>query len=214
MTWASDGTHPMSTPTAVVDYGIGNLRSVINALEKIGAEGELVPDGSKLGDFGRIILPGVGAFEEAMANLRKTGFVEPLNERVKAGTLILGICLGMQLMCRVSDEDGEHEGLGWFDAHVRPFPAGQGLKVPHMGWNTIRFAKEHPVLDGIDSGNDTYFVHSYYVDCADKGDVLGTTEHGLEFNSMIQRDNLIGMQFHPEKSQQVGLKLLENFVKL
>lgn len=201
----------MTNTIAVVDYGMGNLLSVVNALDKVGASGELVAEGDRLKDYGKIILPGVGAFAEAMENLRGRGLVEALNERVAAGVPVLGICLGMQLMCADSLEDGQHQGLGWVPAHVIPFPREAGLKVPHMGWNTLSFERDHPVTQGIESGNDVYFVHSYYVECEDPADKLGSAEHGVRFTAMFARDALVGMQFHPEKSQQVGLRLLANF---
>lgn len=197
----------------IVDYGMGNIRSVMNALEELGVASRLVSDPDEIEAFDRVILPGVGAFEEAMENLRAGGLIEALDRHVAAGKYLLGVCLGMQLMCRESSEDGEHAGLGWFDAQVIPLPKLPGLKVPHMGWNGIAFRSEHPILNGLESGGDVYFVHSYHVECEEESDVVATTGHGIEFTSMIARDNLLGMQFHPEKSQGIGLKLLQNFVE-
>jgi glutamine amidotransferase len=137
-----------------------------------------------------------------------------LGDHVAAGKPLLGICLGMQLICRLSHEDGEHQGLGWIDAEVRHFPPGEGLKIPHMGWNAIDFERPHPLLRETQPGADVYFVHSYYVDCTDRNDSLGSTEHGIRFTSMVARDNVYGMQFHPEKSQHVGMQLLRNFAQL
>jgi len=132
---------------------------------------------------------------------------------VASGKPLLGICLGMQLMCSTSSEDGEHQGLDWIKAKVVRFPNMQGLKIPHMGWNGLRFAGGDPLFAGLEEGGDVYFVHSYYVDCENKKDEVATTEHGISFASMFRRGNLYGMQFHPEKSQQIGLTLLSNFLK-
>ena len=208
------GAHGVSTKDkiAIVDYGMGNLRSVANGLAEVGAASQLVSKGEDLLNYDKIILPGVGAFSEAMENLHKRELTEPLNACVDAGKHILGICLGMQLMCKQSFEDGIHQGLGWFDADVIEFPKTENLKVPHMGWNAVDFVKDDAIIRGIETGNDVYFVHSYYVDCKNQNDILATALHGQTFTAMLARDNLAGMQFHPEKSQQVGLKMLENFV--
>jgi glutamine amidotransferase len=193
---------------------MGNLRSVSNALTEIGATGEIFTAPEKVAEFDKIIIPGVGAFQEAMENLRGPGMDDALNEHVAAGKPLLGICLGMQLICRKSHEDGEHQGLGWIDAEVRHFPPSKGLKVPHMGWNAIEFAKAHPLLAEVAAGADVYFVHSYFVDCEEPSDTLGLTEYGITFTSMVARENVMGMQFHPEKSQHVGMQLLRNFATL
>ena len=203
----------MST-LGIIDYGMGNLRSVQNALEEIGQPAALVSDPVQITGFDKIIIPGVGAFGEAVENLRAGGMDSALREHVAAGKPLLGICLGMQLICRKSYEDGEHEGLGWIDAEVRHFPPAGGLKVPHMGWNAVDYDAPHPLLNKVASGADVYFVHSYYVDCAAAADSLGTTEHGLRFTSVVGHDNVYGMQFHPEKSQHVGMQLLRNFAAL
>lgn len=198
----------------IIDYGMGNLRSVQNALAEIGQEAELIAAPEAVAGCGRIIVPGVGAFQEAMENLRAQGMDRALDAHVQAGKPLLGICLGMQLICRKSYEDGEHAGLGWIDAEVRHFPPGEGIKVPHMGWNAIDYDTPHPLLAEVEPGADVYFVHSYYVDCAAPGDAIGQTEHGIRFTSMVARDNVYGMQFHPEKSQSVGMRLLANFASL
>lgn len=198
----------------VIDYGMGNLRSVLNALDEVGQEAALLSAPEQVSAYDKIIIPGVGAFSEAMSNLRQSGMDEALGHHVADGKLLLGICLGMQLICRKSHEDGEHQGLGWIDAEVRHFPPSEGLKVPHMGWNAIDINDDKPVVSDVPSGADVYFVHSYYVDCADKNDELGSTEHGIRFASIIARDNVYGMQFHPEKSQYVGMQLLRNFAAL
>ena len=198
---------------AVIDYGMGNVRSVMNALSEIGAQSELVAEPAAVSKFDRVILPGVGAFAQAIQRLRTSGMADELDKYVATGKPVLGICLGMQLMCSTSMEDGEHEGLDWIKARVVRFPNMQGLKIPHMGWNGLRYAEDDPLFSGLAEGGDVYFVHSYYVDCTDKKDEIATTEHGIPFASIFRRDNLFGMQFHPEKSQQIGLTLLSNFLK-
>lgn len=198
----------------IIDYGMGNLRSVLNALAEIGQEAELISAPEAVAACDRIIVPGVGAFREAMENLRAQGMDTALDAYVKTGKPLLGICLGMQLICRKSYEDGAHEGLGWIDAEVRHFPPGEGIKVPHMGWNAVEYETPHPLLAEVEPGADVYFVHSYFVDCAGPGDTVGYTEHGIRFTSIVARDNVYGMQFHPEKSQSVGMRLLTNFASL
>lgn len=200
------------TRIAIVDYGMGNLRSVANALRVLGAEPVVVAEPAELAAFDRLILPGVGAFGEAMANLTAGGMAEAVDARRHAGVPILGICLGMQLMCRGSEEDGPCAGLGWVNAEVRRFSAQPCLKVPHMGWDDIRRANAHPLVHGIADGSDYYFVHSYYVDCADPADVLLAGDYGVPFCAVFARGNVAGAQFHPEKSQQAGLRLLNNFL--
>lgn len=202
----------MNSCVAIVDYGMGNLRSVLNAIEAVGGKAELVATPESLARYDRLILPGVGAFGQAMVNLRRTGLDQALDERRRAGATLLGICLGMQLMCTDSDEEGLHEGLGWFSARVRRFPEMSGLPVPHMGWNAVDFTRQDPLLAGLDSGGDAYFIHSYRVICDDPSDVLATCTYGVVFACMIQKENLYGIQFHPEKSQNLGLTLLKNFV--
>jgi len=199
---------------AVVDYGMGNLRSVQNAVEHVGGRAVIVDKPGELAAYDKILLPGVGAFSQAIDCLHRTGLADALDECRKAGAYILGICLGMQLMCRSSEEEGEHEGLGWFQARVVPFVPQAGLSVPHMGWNGVDFRREDPILAGLNSGSDAYFVHSYHVRCDEGADVLATTEYGVEFNAMIQRGNLRGIQFHPEKSQEFGLAIIRNYLEM
>lgn len=146
--------------------------------------------------------------------MNQTGLTDALNERRKSGAHILGICLGMQLMCSISEEDGRHKGLNWFDAKVTRFSPDAGLAVPHMGWNGVDFVHEDPILAGIDSGGDAYFVHSYHVVCANSDDVLATSDYGLRFHCMIQHGNTRGIQFHPEKSQEFGLQIIRNYIEM
>lgn len=199
---------------AIVDYGMGNLRSVQNAITHLGFSSEIVSSPEKLGLYKKIILPGVGAFGQAIESLNSSGMAQCLDDRKNDGAQILGICLGMQLMCKNSEENGVHQGLGWFDAEVKRFPNIQGLAVPHMGWNSVNFKKNDLIFSNIESGEDAYFVHSYHVVCNQEEDKLATTEYGLEFTSMIQHGNLRGIQFHPEKSQQFGLSLIKNYLEL
>jgi glutamine amidotransferase len=198
----------------VVDYGLGNLRSVMNAFAEIGAPAELITDPAALDRAERAVLPGVGAFAQAIAMLRKSGMADALERFRSSGRPILGVCLGMQLMCSVSEEDGIHKGLNWIPARVVPFPRSQGIKIPHMGWNALHLAGDEPLFDGIEDASDVYFVHSYYVACERADDVLASTEYGVAFASILGRGNLFGMQFHPEKSQNIGLRLLSNFVRV
>ncbi len=197
----------------IIDYGAGNLQSVENALAKVQANAEVFDDPARLGAFDKLILPGVGAFAEGMASLRRRGWVEPLGETARAGVPILGICLGMQLMCLDSDEDGLNDGLGWIQARVRAIPPAPGRKVPHMGWNALEFVRRPPICEGVADLADVYFVHSYAVQSEDPAVAVAETEYGIRFISLFARDNLIGMQFHPEKSQQVGMQMLANFCR-
>lgn len=204
------------TRVAIVDYGMGNLRSVANALRVAGAEPVIVDRPEALAEYERIILPGVGAFQQAMEHLDASGMGEAARIARQAGRPILGICLGMQLMCRSSEEDAPagspHLGLGWIDARVRRFPALPGFKVPHMGWDDIRRAGEHNLTLGMADGSDYYFVHGYYVDCANPEDVLLSGDYGVPYCAVFAHENVAGAQFHPEKSQQAGLRLLKNFL--
>lgn len=204
----------ISTTVAIVDYGMGNLRSVQNAVLHVGGVSVIVDNSSDLSRYSKIILPGVGAFPQAIESLHKTGLTAALNERREAGAHILGICLGMQLMCRISEEDGIHEGLNWFSARVAKFLPSKSLPVPHIGWNGVNFTRNDPVLTGLVTGSDAYFVHSYHVCCDELTDVLATTDYGFEFHSMIQRGNVRGIQFHPEKSQEFGLEIIRNYLEI
>jgi len=198
---------------AIIDYGAGNLRSVTNTLTHLGADVVTIATPDGLAGAGKIVLPGVGAFGAGIAALRRAGFEEPLKDAVAAGVPLIGICLGMQYLFEASDEMGDHRGLGLLPGHVRRFPTG-GPKVPHIGWNQLHIRREHPLLAGVKSGAYAYFVHSYYVDAGDPGDVLATTDYGIDFVSVVARQNVFGIQPHPEKSHAVGLRILKNFVEM
>lgn len=204
----------MRLGVAIVDYGMGNLRSVQNAVEHMGFQAAIVSKPTELLAYSKVILPGVGAFGQAISCLHQTGMTDALNECKSSGVQILGICLGMQLMCAFSEEDGDHKGLGWFSAKVKKFRPEAGLAIPHMGWNGVDFKRNDILFDGIVSGDDAYFVHSYHVVCDDVNDVIATTDYGVQFSSIIQRDNLRGIQFHPEKSQGFGLTMIRNYLEM
>ncbi len=198
----------------IVDYGMGNLRSILNKLERIDVPAIITSKEEDLVRAEKIILPGVGAFDHGMKNLENYRLISILNQKVvEEKTPVLGICLGMQLFCERSEE-GNTRGLGWIDAEARRFRfegTNLKLKIPHMGWNSIIPKKDCLLLEGIPANSDFYFVHSYYVLCRDGKDRLATTEYGHEFTSAIHRDNIYGTQFHPEKSHKNGIQLLENF---
>jgi glutamine amidotransferase len=198
----------------IIDYGMGNLRSVQKAFEKLGHEAAICTDPSALAGADRVVLPGVGAFRDAISQLREQGFVGPLLDYIESDRPLLGICLGLQLLFDVSYEDGEYAGLGVIPGQVVRFTSEPGLKIPHMGWNGLDITCPNPLLAGIENGDHVYFVHSYYVVPHDQQVIAATTTHGRPFVSMIARGNLFATQFHPEKSQQVGLKLLQNFATL
>jgi glutamine amidotransferase len=198
---------------AIVDYQMGNLRSVQKAFEKVGQEAVITSDPREVLAAEKVVLPGVGAFRDAIAELRRRDLVGPLGEVIASGKAFLGICLGLQLLFDVSYEDGEFEGLGLVPGEVRRFELPREFKVPHMGWNEVQQRLTPPHVAGIDSGTHFYFVHSYYVVPEDPGLVALTADYGGDFCAAIWRDNLFATQFHPEKSQSVGLKLLDNFAK-
>jgi len=199
-------------PLAIVDYGMGNLRSVQKALERVGQAAEVTGDAERIATAPAVVLPGVGAFGACMQNLTRLGLVEPVRAAIAAGRPFLGICLGMQLLFDESEEFGPVRGLGVLPGRVVRFMPAPALKVPHMGWNSLRVARRVPQLAGIESGTSVYFVHSYYPVPADPGVIATTTTYGPEFASSIAHENVFACQFHPEKSQRVGLRLLENFV--
>jgi glutamine amidotransferase len=197
---------------AIMDYGMGNLRSVQKAFQKVGAEAVVTDEREIIESARAVVLPGVGAFGDAMTNLRSQGLVETIGRVAERGTPLLGICLGLQLFFEESDEMGLHQGLGLFPGRVRRFDVG--LKVPHIGWNQVHIRRQSPLLDGLADGSYAYFVHSYYVEPAEDGSVLATTDYGLDFASVVGRNNVYGIQFHPEKSQDVGMRILGNFVTM
>jgi glutamine amidotransferase len=198
----------------IVDYGMGNLRSVQKAFEKLGAEAVICAKPTDLDSADKLVLPGVGAFRDAIRELRRTELDKPVRDHIVSGRPFLGICLGLQLLFDVSYEDGEWEGLGVLAGKVVRFQAQPDLKIPHMGWNTLEFARPSRLFDGIPPGSSFYFVHSYYVVPSDETVIAARTEHGTVFVSAVTRANLFATQFHPEKSQAMGLKLLANFAAL
>jgi glutamine amidotransferase len=194
---------------AIIDYGMGNLRSVEKALEKVGATVSVSRDPDEVRRADRIVLPGVGAFGDAMANLEKRGLVEVIKEEVTAGKPFLGICLGLDLLFEESDEHGLHQGLGLLSGRVELLPTD--LKIPQIGWNQISIRKESHLLTGIPDGSSFYFVHSYAVVPRQESDILCETEYGCTFVSAVERGNIAAFQFHPEKSSSLGLTILRNF---
>lgn len=200
----------------IIDYGLGNLGSIKNMLKKIGAESEITSDIGKIRTAKKLILPGVGAFDNGMQNLEDLGLVEILNQKVKVEkTPILGICLGMQLFTNKSEE-GNKSGLGWINAETIKFNPDSETKkftIPHMGWEYISQIKSSKLLEGMYEEPKFYFVHSYHVVCKDEEDVLLRTDYILNFDSAFEKENIIGVQFHPEKSHKFGMKLFKNFVE-
>ena len=200
---------------AVIDYGAGNLRSVLHALRRLGVtDMRLAREPQELRGASKIILPGVGAFGAGMAQLQQQGLVNPLKQALSAGIPYLGICVGMQILYEVGEEMGEHAGLGVLGGRVIRFPHFDALKVPHMGWNQLQVRQECPLLDGLDAASYVYFVHSYYCAPTDRGTIAASVDYGVEFAAAIRSDNIFGVQFHPEKSQQTGLRILTNFLRL
>ena len=199
---------------AIVDYEMGNLRSVQKGFERVGPATTITSDPAVLADAHKIVLPGVGAFRDAILALRERKLVEPIRAAIDSGKPFLGICLGMQLLFDKSYEDGEHDGLGVVPGDVVRFSVPAEFKVPHMGWNQVEFCRRPPVFDGIDDGQHFYFVHSYYVAPRNRDVVATETTYATPFCSSIWRRNLFAVQFHPEKSQSAGLRLLKNFAEL
>jgi glutamine amidotransferase len=200
---------------AVVDYGMGNLDSVSRALEECGGDPVVTRSREALEEAAAIVLPGVGSFARGMENIRRLGLDGPLQEQVmERGVPCLGLCLGMQLLLSSGDESGAAVGLGWIDGIVARLQPRNGERIPHVGWNEVEPVGESPLFDGIQPGSDFYFVHSYSVKPAHESDVVATTPYCGGFPSVIGRDNVHGVQFHPEKSQRVGLRLLRNFLAI
>jgi glutamine amidotransferase len=196
---------------AIVDYQAGNLRSVEKALQRFGADALVTSDSDEVAGADALVFPGQGANDSSMRHLKSTGLVEPIREFVRSGRPFLGVCLGLQLLFEGSDE-GVEPGLGLLSGWVRRLPGG--VKVPHMGWNRVDLRADHPVFDGVASGSYFYFVHSYYADPQDESVVLGTTSYGLDFCSAAAWDNVVAVQFHPEKSGDLGLRIYRQFIDL
>jgi imidazole glycerol-phosphate synthase subunit HisH len=197
------------SPVSIIDYGVGNLRSVEKAFAATGCEAVVSSDVEVLRSAERLVLPGVGAFASCMNALRERGFDSLVHERAAAGTPLLGICVGMQMLFEVSDEFGTTDGIGLLAGRVRRF--GAELVVPQVGWNRIYQKQRHALFEGVDDRSFCYFVHSFYCEPRDTDLVVGETEYGVSYASVVARDNICGVQFHPEKSQQVGLQMLRNF---
>jgi glutamine amidotransferase len=198
----------------VVDYGMGNLLSVVNALAVLGADVSVCRQPDQLSQCDRLVLPGVGAFGDCMQNLRKSGMADALDQIVRReGRPMLGICLGMQALAGSGEERGSHAGLGWIDAEVVPISRDDlKLRVPHMGWNDISVRAESPLFHGLPESPEFYFVHSFVVRCHDKSVVAAECDYGTTFTAAVVKDNVAATQFHPEKSQYCGLKVLSNFL--
>jgi glutamine amidotransferase len=195
----------------VVDYGMGNLRSVQKGFEKVGVPAVVSRDPDEIRKADRLVLPGVGAFPECMKNLDRFHLIEPIREFIASGRPFLGICLGLQLLFDESEEFGIHEGLRIIPGTCKAFDKDMGLKIPHMGWNEVLFRKKTPLFSGIEDGSHFYFVHSFYVAPENGSDVAATSVYGIEFVCAVSRDNIFAVQFHPEKSQKKGLRILHNF---
>ncbi len=203
---------------AIIDYGMGNLCSVFKAFEAVGHQAVVTRDPCVIGNASHVVLPGVGAFGDCMANLDRYGLIDSIRQAIESGKPFLGICLGLQLLFTESEEFGVHEGLGVIPGKVRRFAfeiSGRNgqttLKIPHMGWNEIEILRPAPIFEGVKTGTHCYFVHSYYVEPVDQDIVASVTDYGGRFVSSVWRDNVVACQFHPEKSQAVGLRLVKNF---
>ncbi|KAF5080647.1 Imidazole glycerol phosphate synthase subunit HisH [anaerobic digester metagenome] len=198
---------------AIVDYDVGNLKNVATALGDVGLSGTITRDKKILDAADAIILPGVGAFSDAMDNLRKFDLIDALNDNVKKGKILMGICLGMQLLFDKSYEDGEFSGLSYIPGEIVKFDA-PGIKIPHMGWNNLVINRDSPLVKNIGTEDYVYFVHSYYAKPDNFDDVVAYAKYSVKVPAIVQKDNVIGMQFHPEKSSNVGFKLLTNFKEM
>ncbi len=201
---------------AIIDYGSGNLRSVAKAFARVTKAVEVTSNPAALRNASHIVLPGVGAFADCMAGLTAIpGMLDALSEQIlQRKKMFLGVCVGMQMLFETGHEHGVHRGLGWLAGEVVPLAAKPGMKIPHMGWNELQFPHAHPLLDGIAPGAHAYFVHSYHAQCKNASDIIATCEYGQTLAAVVGQGNIMGTQFHPEKSQATGLRLLENFVKM
>ena len=200
----------------IINYNMGNLASVINAFAKLGVNAKIEDNPDKFKNYDKLILPGVGAFGDAMEHLNERNMTDAIKEFANSGKYMMGICLGMQLLLQSSEEFGNHTGLGLIDGKVVAFDNSKfekNLKVPHMGWNRV-FTNNHPLFKGLDESHYLYFVHSYHAIVKDKNTQIGKTLYGYEFSSAIAKDNVLGIQPHPEKSHKNGLKIIENFINL
>lgn len=197
---------------SIIDYGAGNLMSVKKALDFIGAESEITADKDKIKSASHVILPGVGSFGDAMASMAERGLVDTVREAALSGKPFLGICLGLQLLFAESDESPAVPGLGVLDGKISLIPKNDGLKVPHMGWNSVEIKQNSGIFKGIPNGSYFYFVHSFYLNGANADEVAGTTQYGNEIQCAVEKGNLCATQFHPEKSGEIGLMLLKNFL--
>lgn len=200
--------------TAIIDYGVGNLFSLVSSFEKIGEDVVITADKEQLEKADRIVLPGVGAFCDAAEKLKESGLIPVLDAQIKKGIPVMGICLGMQLLFDKSFEYGEYEGLGYIPGEIKPIAeVTKDLKIPHMGWNALSFKKEHPLFKYVKEGEHVYFVHSFYATNCQKS-ILATSEYGVDITAAVAEGNVMGCQFHPEKSGEVGLSILRAFCEM
>lgn len=205
----------MTSMIAIIDYGMGNIHSVQKALEHFGAKTVVTNNPKDIESSDKAILPGVGAFDDAMSELKKQKLIAALNKHISQKKIFLGICLGMQLLLENSEEANKSKGLGILKGKVRRFEDRKGFVVPHMGWNQLKIKNKNcPLLKDTPDNSYVYFCHSYYPEPKDKNIIAAVTDYGVDFTSILWQDNIYGVQFHPEKSQRVGLKILENFVNL
>jgi len=202
---------------AIIDYGVGNIRAFANIYKQLNVPIKVVQNFTDLNDVTKLILPGVGAFDHAMTQLNQSGMREALDDLVMNKNIpVIGICVGMQMLAKSSDE-GTLPGLGWIDASVKKFDESKILyttHLPHMGWNDVKPIKENPILTGLEVDAKFYFLHSYYFQCNDNENTVASTNYGIEFTCVVNRNNIYGVQFHPEKSHQYGIQLLNNFAKI
>lgn len=199
---------------AIIDYGAGNLQSVKKALDFIGAENIITDDPEKILSAQKVLLPGVGSFGDAMNSMQEKNLIETVKQSALSGKPFLGICLGLQLLFEESEESPGAEGLGIFKGKIRRFPNDMGLKIPHIGWNSISIKQNDTIFKNIDENAYVYFVHSYYLEAEDLNDVATVTNYGIDFHSAVGKGNIFATQFHPEKSGDVGLQILKNFASM